>query len=178
MFDKATSSGGFSSKTRASVVKSAGWVEKRTADLVSYYYHPLTGALQWDKPAEMECGSGAGAGGGQAGLVWVPDEMEGYIAARPLGGKSHQALDGRMLTYAVPKGRTLDPVNSASLSMLQDDLVLLEDMSDGMILHNLRERFMKDQIYCGVGSILIAMNPFKRLPLYTPDIIEKCVGSF
>ena len=106
--------------------------------------------------------------------MWVPDEVEGFIAARSLGGKSYQALDGRPLTFSVPKGRTLDPVNSAALSMLHDDLVLLEDMSDGMILHNLREKFMKDQIYCGVGSILIAMNPFKRLPLYTPDIIEKC----
>ncbi len=105
--------------------------------------------------------------------MWVPDELEGFVAARALGGKSYQALDGRMLTYSVPKGRALNPLNIASLSMLQHDLVLLEDMSDGMILHNLRERFMKDQIYCGVGSILIAMNPFKRLPLYTPDVIER-----
>jgi len=41
------------------------------------------------------------------------------------------------------------------------------------VLHNLKERYLKDQIYCGVGAILIAINPFKRLPLYTPDIIEK-----
>lgn len=57
--------------------------------------------------------------------------------------------------------------------MLHNDLVLLEDLCEGMVLHNLRERYLKDQIYCGVGSILIAINPFKRLPLYTPDIIEK-----
>ena len=107
-------------------------------------------------------------------MLWLPDEIEGFIVARSLGGKSYQALDGRVLTFSAPKGCVLKPANSASLSMLQEDLVLLEDMSDGMILHNLRERYMKDQIYCGVGSILIAMNPFKRLPLYTPDIIEKC----
>ncbi len=95
-----------------------------------------------------------------------------------MGGKSFQSLEGRTVTYSVPKGVTLKPVNHASLSVLQDDLVLLEDMSEGMILHNLRERYFKDQIYCGVGSILIAINPFKRLPLYTPDIIQKYVTAF
>ena len=46
-------------------------------------------------------------------------------------------------------------------------------MSQGSVLHNLRERYLRDAIYCGVGSILIAVNPFKRLPLYTHDIIQK-----
>ncbi len=167
-----------SGKLRAVAATCAGWLEKRTADLVPYYYHALTGALQWDKPAELEGGGGcaAAAAASHAGLVWVPDEIEGYVCARSLGGKSYQALDGRMLTFTAPKGRSLDAVNFASLSMLHDDLVLLDNLSDGMILHNLRERFLKDQIYCGVGSILIALNPFKRLPLYTPDIIEKCDG--
>ena len=105
--------------------------------------------------------------------MWVPDEVEGFIAARSIGGKSFQTVDGRTVTFVVPKGGVLKPVNQAALSLLQDDLVLLEDMSEGMILHNLRERYFKDQIYCGVGSILIAINPFKRLPLYTHDIIHK-----
>jgi myosin heavy subunit len=93
--------------------------------------------------------------------------------ARSIGGKSFQTLEGKTVAFSVPKGGSLKPANQASLSVLQDDLVLLEDMSEGMILHNLRERYFKDQIYCGVGSILIAINPFKKLPLYTPDIVQK-----
>ena len=141
---------------------------------MAYYYNAYSGALQWERPAELGGGGGAeAAGGGQGGLVWVPDEVEGFIVARSMGGKSFQTLDGRTVTFTVPKGVVLQPVNHASLSLFQDDLVLLQDMSEGMILHNLRERYFKDQIYCGVGSILIAINPFKRLPLYTPDIIQK-----
>jgi hypothetical protein len=162
------------SKPSAPVAKPDAWTVKRTADLVPYYYNAFSGALQWERPAELLEGGGAGAtSGGQGGLVWVPDEVEGFIAARSIGGKSFQTLEGKTVTFLVPKGGVLKPVNQAALSLLQHDLVLLEDMSEGMILHNLRERYFKDQIYCGVGSILIAINPFKRLPLYTHDIIHK-----
>jgi hypothetical protein len=163
-----------SSKPRPQPSKSDAWAEKRTADLVPYYYNPRSGALQWERPAELSVPGGAESGGSSGGgLVWVPDEVEGFIVARSIGGKNFQTLEGKTVAFSVPKGGSLKPANQASLSVLQDDLVLLEDMSEGMILHNLRERYFKDQIYCGVGSILIAINPFKKLPLYTPDIVQK-----
>lgn len=37
------------------------------------------------------------------------------------------------------------------------------------IIHCLRERFAIDEIYTAVGDILIALNPYVRLPLYTPE---------
>ncbi len=147
-----------------------GWMEKLTADLVPYYYNTSTGQLQWEKPDELV---GSSKAAGNTGWIWLPDEEEGYLAARSIGGKNYQLMDGSQKSYSTPRGKTLDALNTASLSMLHDDLVLLEDLCEGMVLHNLRERYLKDQIYCGVGSILIAINPFKRLPLYTPDIIEK-----
>lgn len=50
--------------------------------------------------------------------------------------------------------------------------MLLDALHEGLILHNLRQRFLKDEIYTSIGGILIAVNPFKRLPLYGSSRIE------
>jgi myosin heavy subunit len=39
--------------------------------------------------------------------------------------------------------------------------------------HNLRIRFKEDLIYSYVSTILISVNPFKLLPLYTPEMLDK-----
>jgi len=41
------------------------------------------------------------------------------------------------------------------------------------ILHNLRCRYREDKIYTNISSILISVNPFKLLPLYTPEMLDK-----
>ena len=50
-------------------------------------------------------------------------------------------------------------------------------MHEAAILDNLRRRFEHDLIYTSTGPILIAMNPFKRLPLYDDDVILKYRGQ-
>ena len=40
------------------------------------------------------------------------------------------------------------------------------------ILHNLRIRYKEDLIYTNISSILISVNPFKLLPLYTPAMLD------
>ena len=56
-------------------------------------------------------------------------------------------------------------------------MVNFNDLSEGPLLHNLRKRFLDDKIYTYVGSILVAINPFKRLPLYTLDVLNEYVKS-
>ena len=61
---------------------------------------------------------------------------------------------------------------TSSLLHLEEDLVLVDNMNEGLIIHNLRERFKQDKIYTNIGTILVSVNPFKRLPLYTPSVME------
>jgi hypothetical protein len=78
---------------------------------------------------------------------------------------------------------------------------MLDVMNRPLIIHNLRERFCNNEIYVravpcraalrcarrmpalggarrgraqtNVGTILISVNPYKLLPLYTPQMIDK-----
>lgn len=41
------------------------------------------------------------------------------------------------------------------------DLIKLQEVHRPSILHTLRSRFQKDEIYTSIGPILVALNPFK-----------------
>ena len=48
-----------------------------------------------------------------------------------------------------------------------DDLITLPHLHEPAILHAVHERFHYGKIYTWTGPVLIAVNPFQRLPLYT-----------
>ncbi|KAM6922105.1 unconventional myosin-IXb isoform 2-T2 [Xenentodon cancila] len=52
------------------------------------------------------------------------------------------------------------------------DLCNLPVLNEDSILNNLRSRFHKKKIYTYAGSILIAINPFKFLPIYNPKYVK------
>ncbi|NWX92184.1 MYO9B protein, partial [Nothoprocta pentlandii] len=53
------------------------------------------------------------------------------------------------------------------------DLAALAELDEAALLGGLRERFLRQQVYTDVGDILIAMNPFQRLPLYGREVSER-----
>jgi myosin-5 len=52
------------------------------------------------------------------------------------------------------------------------DLTSLQNLHEPAILNALRERYMSDIIYTNTGPILIAINPYKRLDVYSAAEIE------
>ncbi|XP_065224768.1 unconventional myosin-IXAa-like isoform X2 [Planococcus citri] len=52
------------------------------------------------------------------------------------------------------------------------DLCQLPDLNEQTLLDNLRARFNAGHIYTYVGSILIAVNPFKFHPIYNPKYVK------
>ncbi|XP_024085498.1 unconventional myosin-IXa-like isoform X2 [Cimex lectularius] len=52
------------------------------------------------------------------------------------------------------------------------DLCQLPDLNEQTLLDNLRARFKAEHIYTYVGSILIAVNPFKFYPIYNPKYVK------
>jgi myosin-5 len=54
-----------------------------------------------------------------------------------------------------------------------DDLIGLTHLHEPAILHALRLRYDSDIIYTATGPILIAVNPFKSMGLYSEEMMER-----
>lgn len=75
------------------------------------------------------------------------------------------ALDPQLLRDCVPF--LFQPENRE-----YPDLCQLPDLNESTLLENLRQRFDAGHIYTYVGSILIAVNPFKFHPIYNPKYVR------
>ena len=117
------------------------------------------------------------------------------FAARSL--HTHRArsfLPGRGYIVTTPGGRekTLRPVDVSMANptgMVRPDNCQLLHLSESTILHNVRRRFEGEgesegegaspqlrAVYTYTGSILLALNPFEKLPLYGTEQMRSYVG--
>ena len=72
--------------------------------------------------------------------------------------------------------RNKDQFSSEGLVVL-DDLTQLTHLNEPAVLHSLQIRFDIDKIYTFTGPILIAVNPFKRIPdLYDDATLESFIS--
>ncbi|XP_034564510.1 unconventional myosin-XV [Notolabrus celidotus] len=57
-----------------------------------------------------------------------------------------------------------------------EDLSQLEEVCESSVLLNLKKRFQRDCIYTYIGNMLLSINPFKPLNIYTEDLRMKYQG--
>jgi len=151
----------------------AAWATYQTADGLEYYFNSVTEETTWDKPDELKTQDELDTGE----WFWIPDEDEGYLVGNIVhefydGASTVRTPDGDELQIEIPKGATLEPVKLSQLVKTYDDLVKMDSVTDPFIVHNLRERCKKGEIYTYVGDILISVNPYERLPIYTASIMD------
>jgi myosin-7 len=105
-------------------------------------------------------------------------EEERFLPAQVLKPfkKGHPATvrteDGEDHQLSAAASSALVECNPEALNSDISDLININDLNEMSILHNLRIRYKEDRIYTNVSSILISVNPFKLLPLYTPEILD------
>jgi myosin heavy subunit len=111
--------------------------------------------------------------------VWMPDESDMALPAKVVDsittgspGKV-KTEDGEVHELDAKTTEKLTVCHQEVLNSDVDNLIKLNDLNENAILHNLRIRFKEDLIYTYVSSILIAVNPFKMLPLYTPERLDE-----
>eukprot|EP01038_Epipyxis_sp_PR26KG_P008757 gene8757-11831_t len=110
--------------------------------------------------------------------VWICDEEERYLPGKVLEAFTKgepttvQTEDHVCRVLTVAETICIDPCNTEALDSNLQDLVNISELNEMSVLHMLRIRFKEDRIYTNISSLLIAVNPFKMLPLYTPEVLE------
>nr|XP_020013741.1 unconventional myosin-Ib isoform X2 [Castor canadensis] len=52
------------------------------------------------------------------------------------------------------------------------DMVLLEPLNEETFINNLKKRFDHNEIYTYIGSVVISVNPYRSLSIYSPEKVE------
>ena len=58
-----------------------------------------------------------------------------------------------------------------------NDMAGLVYLEEGNIVHNLECRYVKKDIYTYIADIMVAVNPYEHVPLYTEDVMEQYKGK-
>ncbi|KAJ8452461.1 hypothetical protein Cgig2_000050 [Carnegiea gigantea] len=111
--------------------------------------------------------------------VWVEDLDVAWIDGLVLkvsGKKAEiQTSNGNKITAELSK---LYPKDTEAATAGVDDMTKLSYLHEPGVLQNLRARYELNEIYTYTGNILIAINPFQRLPhLYNADMMQKYKGA-
>uniref|UniRef100_A0A671S7W8 Myosin motor domain-containing protein n=1 Tax=Sinocyclocheilus anshuiensis TaxID=1608454 RepID=A0A671S7W8_9TELE len=72
----------------------------------------------------------------------------------------------------------LPPLRNPDILVGENDLTALSYLHEPAVLHNLKVRFVESKIiytYCGI--ILVAVNPYKQLPIYGDAVIHAYSGQ-
>ncbi|XP_068992445.1 myosin heavy chain, muscle isoform X4 [Neodiprion pinetum] len=98
---------------------------------------------------------------------WVPCEKEGYVLGEI------KATKGDVVSVSLPGGETKDfkkdqlqQVNPPKYEKAED-MSNLTYLNDASVLHNLKQRYYHKLIYTYSGLFCVAINPYKRYPVYT-----------
>uniref|UniRef100_A0A8D0PEJ3 Myosin IXB n=1 Tax=Sus scrofa TaxID=9823 RepID=A0A8D0PEJ3_PIG len=96
-------------------------------------------------------------------------------AAMATAGTGRAPPGGRLLLPAAGATAARRLVERGLLPRPQadfDDLCNLPELTEENLLKNLKHRFLQQKIYTYAGSILVAVNPFKFLPIYNPKYVK------
>mmetsp|Transcript_27478 Transcript_27478/g.37764 ORF Transcript_27478/g.37764 Transcript_27478/m.37764 type:complete len:1363 (-) Transcript_27478:153-4241(-) len=125
----------------------------------------------------------------QGDRLWIPDEEHAWLCGTvifvsPSSIDLNTEFGLRKINIANLKGQMgvakLEPCGN-HLGESVDNLVDLDELSEGAILHHVRNRFSRKVIYTHVGSILVAVNPFEKLNIYGTNEMKRaqacCSGN-
>ena len=105
-------------------------------------------------------------------LKFTSGDDAGRTLTRPLVSSTSKNQDGTMMEMGDKKYEGVElanpPLSEREVKEGSDaDMISLPHLHEPAILHAVSERYFRGEIYTWTGPVLIAVNPFQRLPLYT-----------
>ncbi|KAF3699773.1 Myosin-4 Myosin heavy chain 2b [Channa argus] len=109
--------------------------------------------------------------------VFAPDAKQEYIKGKILN------QDGSKVTVETAMGRIvivhvddLRPMNPPKFDKIED-MALLTHLHEPAVLFNLKERYAAWMIYTYSGLFCVTVNPYKWLPVYSPQVVAGYRGK-
>ncbi|XP_062155065.1 myosin-17-like [Alnus glutinosa] len=123
---------------------------------------------KWAAPVNVVVGS----------HVWVEDPVVAWIDGEVTRINGHEVLVNTANGKTVTKISKVFPKDSEAPPGGVDDMTKLSYLHEPGVLQNLAARYELNEIYTYTGNILIAVNPFQRLPhLYDTHMMEQYKGA-
>ncbi|KAK3768207.1 hypothetical protein RRG08_031740 [Elysia crispata] len=109
---------------------------------------------------------------------WIPDSKEGFLAAEIQSSKGDEIT---VKTTEKNETRTVkkDDVQQMNPPKYEkiEDMANMTYLNEASVLYNLKSRYGAGLIYTYSGLFCVAVNPYRRLPIYTQKIINAYRGK-
>jgi myosin heavy subunit len=116
---------------------------------------------------------------------WLPHPKHLWFPARCVDGNQGilwEAQDKLQIKLASDKVKPMSAWEEVSQVSFENkgiaNLIDLDDQGEGPVLHCVKKRYTNDSIYTYIGTILIAINPYKTLPIYSLSMMKNYQASF
>ncbi|KAI7868484.1 P-loop containing nucleoside triphosphate hydrolase protein [Spinellus fusiger] len=126
--------------------------------------------------------------------AWFEDDQDGWVSASVVSNATEgntvkmvfvndqdasreHMFEGSLVELDKQKGSTLPPLRNPPKMEDIDDLTDLSYLNEPSVLNTIRIRYQRQNIYTYSGIVLIAANPFARVPLYEPHVIQQYSGK-
>lgn len=110
--------------------------------------------------------------------LWIPDEQHGWLAGtvtKAIDANSFEFVDlqsAKRTFKFTGKGNAPCVRNTTLKEDRLDDLVRLSYLNQPTVMNTIRTRYMEDVIYTYSGLVLVSVNPYRDLGLYTEALMD------
>jgi len=130
--------------------------------------------LKYPKSAQSSASEAEWA---KAEQYFTPNEEHGYVECAMLKkGDPKSTVQLRTGEEVQVETKKLELMNPPSFDGVED-CAHLPELHNSTVLHNLRKRYMCDLIYTYSGLFLVAVNPYKMVPIYSANIADLYRGK-